>query len=390
MKHLLYFVLLSLFCICCSESDIDCKKYFDVPHQHRKINKNSDVKISITPVLIDSTIECSYVGNFWIRNDTISFSDHYFGYIYRIKNDGSIIDKQVGRGKGPNEVLAFDYNIPINNGYLLVSSANSRIYKFSGNGKKLSSVSINWKVSRAEGLKVQKNPNPTDHRAYEFDFGIDNIVQAWDNNHIAIGLTSSLTKFNGYFNTDLYYSFGRVLAIVNTENGEIDNIIGRRSPVFLDQTNIPNFDHLCFDVQSDEVYINFWPDYTIYVIDKQHDKVLSSFGEPGRDMNTNYPRTNSYEEAEMQRVYDQQSFSRYHSIICDKNSQLLFRSYTKGGNATTDGLQVYKNNNLIADIDVQIGFKIVGSVKGALFAQINDDNNENKKLFIYRVTIEGL
>jgi hypothetical protein len=390
MKNLPYFIIIYLFCICCSKSDINSKKYFDIPHQNQENSINPTVKLTIVPVLIDSTIECSYVGNFWIHNDTLCFSDLYFNYIYRIRNDGSVIDKQVGKGNGPNEVIAFDYNIPLNNGYLLVSSANSRIYKFSSNGKKLSSVKINWKVTRAEGLKIQKNPDPRDHKAYEFDFGIDNIVQLWDNDHIAIGLTSSLEKFNGYFNTSLYYSFGRILAIINTENGEIENIIGRRSPVYIDQTNIPNFDHFCFDVKGDEIYLSFWPDHTIYVIDKQHDKALYSFGEPGRNMKTSYPRTNSYEEAEMQRVTDQQSFGHYHNIVYDKNSQLLFRSYTKGENATTDGLQVYKNNSLLADLDVQVGFKIVGSVEGVIFAQINDGNNENQKLFIYKVTIEGI
>lgn len=377
-----------MFCFSCAKKQgVNCADYYNVPHHINKTDTKLATKLTLIPIAIDSTIECSYVGNFWIMNDTLCFSDQYYGLVYKIRTDGTIVDQQVGRGKGPNEVISFDYSIPFNDNYLLVASSNSSIYTFSNGGQKISETRIDWKVSRAEASEIIHNPNPADRKGYEFDFGIEGIVQPWDEKRIAVGLTSSLDKFNGYFNTKLYYSYSRILAIIDSGSGKIDKIIGRRSPVYLQHTNIPNFDHFCFSVQKDQVLVNFWPDPKIYVIDKNKDRVLYSFGVPGINMDTNYPRTTTYEEAEMQRVNDQQSYGHYHQLKFDVATGLLFRGYTRGANSSNDGLQIYKDKILMADIAVPKGFKVIGSIDHKFYAQIETESTD-KRLIVYQFAFD--
>ena len=366
--------IISIISGCSKKKDISSKEYYNIPHYNEK--KDQGTSLTMFPILIDSTIESSGVGNFWIREDSLYYSDLYSCIVYKIRTDGTIIDRQVGSGRGPNEVISADYSIPFKNSYLLVSSSNSSMYTFSSKGQKISDVIIDWKVSRAEASDIMQNPDPTSYPGYELDFGIDGIVQPWDEKRIAVGLTAAINKFNGYFNSKLYYSHARILAIINTESGKIEKIIGRRSPVYLQHTNIPNFDHFCFDVQKDKVFVNFWPDPNIYVIDKNKDKALYSFGTPGRNMNTKYPLTQTYEEAEMQRENDQQSFGHYHQLKFDLSTGYLFRVYSRGGDSSTEGLQIYKDNVLLADVDVPIGFKVIGNINHKFYAQIDDDTQE--------------
>lgn len=50
----------------------------------------------------------------------------------------------------------------------------------------------------------------------------------------------------------------------------------------------------------------------------------------------------------------------YNSIKYIPETGLLFRGYSKGTDSDTDGMQVYKNNILVAHFDVPKGMRIAG------------------------------
>ncbi len=62
---------------------------------------------------------------------------------------------------------------------------------------------------------------------------------------------------------------------------------------------------------------------------------------------------------------------------------ILFRTYVKGQNSGTDGLQVYKDGILIADVGVPKGFKVVGYMEPYYYSQVFEDE-ENGRLEIMR------
>ncbi|MBQ8644754.1 MAG: hypothetical protein IJ476_00055, partial [Bacteroidales bacterium] len=62
------------------------------------------------------------------------------------------------------------------------------------------------------------------------------------------------------------------------------------------------------------------------------------------------------------------------------------RSYHKGAHSTTDGLQIYDgDNNLIADIDVPVGFKPIGYIHPYLYSDIISENNTS---VFYKIAVE--
>jgi hypothetical protein len=62
---------------------------------------------------------------------------------------------------------------------------------------------------------------------------------------------------------------------------------------------------------------------------------------------------------------------------------VLFRSYKKGENSSSDGLQVYKNDVLIADLDVPKGFKVTGFIFPYYYSNEYIDE-EAEKMIIYK------
>ena len=61
----------------------------------------------------------------------------------------------------------------------------------------------------------------------------------------------------------------------------------------------------------------------------------------------------------------------------------LFRSYLKGADAATDGLQIYKDGVLVGDVDVPKGFRVTGYNAPYYYSQVFEDE-EAEKLTVYR------
>jgi hypothetical protein len=114
--------------------------------------------------------------------------------------------------------------------------------------------------------------------------------------------------------------------------------------------------------------LNFYPEAIIYKIDKEKDVVQSAFGIQGSEMKTNYTRTYSYEEAYKREFEDYNNYNFYNSLYVDDN--LIFRGYSKN-NIEKDGLQIYKNDVLIADLNFPKGYKIIGKIDNAYYASKN-------------------
>lgn len=335
-----------------------------------------------------SDIETSYVGQFSIFDDTIYFVDERFAYVFLFDKDGNLIEKRIGKGAGPNEVLDMSGGIISENSFISYNDKNSNIDVFDKNFNKKRNSRMDWQIKRSYE-EVFNNPIPEIADSYEFDYGIPNILKKWDKNHVSIAITASHPKFNGYFDTDLYYNYARALALVNIHTGKVEKLIGRRSPVYLSQKNIPNFDHFNYDTSEDidEVYLNFWADKDIYIYSKKEDKVMGRFGQEGRNMKTNYRKTNSYEIAEDNLLEDMDLYGRYTYLKFFSENQMVMRGYYKGDSSDTDGLQIYKNYQLIADLDVPKGLQVIGNIDGDFYATSPQDL-DTEYLLLYKIKFQ--
>jgi hypothetical protein len=380
---LLIYILLVLSSCSNKKEDIDSTAFYNVASIETTKQAKFISKIKIDTISIQGEIETSFVGDFSIYNDTLYFSDHFFGYLFRFNNKGGLIDRNIGKGNGPNEIRGGNYSIVSDNGYYFLDGGSSNLYFFNKNFKKEKDFRINWENKRSK-QEVLANPIPTLGDSYEFGFGYPGIFKPWDKDHVAIAITASHPKFNGYFDTDLYYNHSRILAIVNMQSGKIEKYIGRRSPVYLKYKNLPNFDHFNYEVTEYQVFINFWADPIIYILDKSEGKAIGKFGQKGKNMKIDYPVTKTYEDAEDKWKEDQENYGHYHYMKYIPNQKMLFRGYHKGKGAITDGLQIYKENSLIGDIEIPKGLEIIGSMGNEFYAANKGINNE-EVLRIYKI-----
>lgn len=363
--------------------DIDATTFYDVSELTTAVNTPSISTIKIDSIQFKDDIETSSVGDFSILNDTLYFSDHLFGYLFRLNKEGNFIDKNIGKGNGPNEARAFNYSIVANGGYYFLDGGSSNFYFFNKNFKKEKDMRVNWENKRSK-QEVLANPDPTLGDSYEFGFGYPGVFKIWDKNHVAIAITASHPKFNGYFDTDLYYNHSRILALVNLESGKIEKYIGRRSPVYLNYKNLPNFDHFSFEITDSQIFVNFYADPNIYILDKKEGKAIGKFGQIGKNMKTDYPVTKTYEQAEDKWEEDQANYGYYHYLKYIANKKILFRGYRKGAGSTTDGLQIYKENQLIGDVAVPKGLQIIGMIGDDFYAE-NKATNTDEVLKLYKI-----
>lgn len=104
-------------------------------------------------------------------------------------------------------------------------------------------------------------------------------------------------------------------------------------------------------------------------------------------MKTNYRRTTSYEIAEENLFEDMELYGRYTYLKYFPDQQIIVRGYYKGENSNTDGLQIYKDYQLIADMDVPQGLQIIGKMKGKFYVTIPQDVDEDY-LYVFKIKFQ--
>lgn len=184
---------------------------------------------------------------------------------------------------------------------------------------------------------------------------------------------------------NFYYENSRIIALINLEDEYIDKLIGRRPSIFLKQ-QLPNYDHFNYEINKGSIYLNFYPEASIYKIDKEKDTLQSFFGVKGNDMRTSYVTTNSYEEAHDREFEDYNNYNFYNSLYIDDN--FIFRGYTKS-NLKNDGLQVYKNDLLIADLNFPKGYKIIGKIDNDYYAS-KIEIKKREDMHVLKLKLTGL
>lgn len=245
--------------------------------------------ISYDTIKIDKTLNSSFVGNLWIKNNHLYFPDSYFNYIFQFDKSGTLNNTFLGRGNGPNEIPDLDdIAVNANDSYRVLSSSSTAIYNFNESWNRINKNTIDFKIRRTYD-EVLKNPEPSLPESYEIEFGFQEIMKNWDSKYVAIAVTASHPCFNGYYDSNLFYNEARILSLINKETGEIEDWVGmgRRPPLFLKKKNIPNFNRFHFEIDDNYAYFRFTPVSNMYVIDKSSKLAIGKFGKPGRDMKTN-------------------------------------------------------------------------------------------------------
>ncbi|OPZ57825.1 MAG: hypothetical protein BWY89_00394 [Bacteroidetes bacterium ADurb.BinA012] len=332
--------------------------------------------ISLDTVVLDK-IEYSFDGILQIYSDNLSFIDKNYGLIYNFDTSGKLISKDLGKGRGPGEIESgyIEGHTVLQNGEHVFIGSSSDVHILDKDWKYVKRLTMDWHFSTPDAGSVP-NPDPAEPIVYTLDYANFKVLSDSKNNAY-MPIYSENPYFNGMM-SESYYKNGRILLKMDLSDGYVVDLFGRRSPEYLKYRFLPQHATFYFDIdKSDRFYISHEIDSLIYVYD--HDfKPLYSFGNKGIDMNTEYTELSEFDAKKFRKLFfeDKPQRGYYKDIILFEDmDDLLFRSYSKGYHTPYDGLQIYRDKTLIADLDVPKGFKVIGYLPPFFYSDLFYDED---------------
>lgn len=382
--YLLVFVLL-LFVGCQSEQE---SGYFT-----QSANSVSDIQFE--SLELDSfyleDVQSSLGGVLVMDGDKLNFVDYQFGRVYQFDTDGNFIELVIERGRGPSELprggITFYNQLP-DGGHLFVGSSYD-YYVFNADYERLQDSMIRFQQDKPVEY-LHNNPTPEDHRSYNLAYYMGDVRAAGDVAFLPLlGGEPQYTAFS--FTTDLFAEEARILASMNLETGEVDRIFGRLSPVYAQNPPARLFSFFFYDMTDDETLaISYAADPNIYLFSTDFEHLVT-FGSDGRDMDMDFEDYSNVSERDFEDFLVRQWRSKdvFSSVTFIPETNLLFRGYTRRADPDMDGLQIYRDNVLIADVDIPNMLKVIGYHDGWYYtdAEINE-REETKKVYRFRLDVD--
>lgn len=342
--------------------------------------------------------ESSFQGFTHVNDGKLLLLDEQTSEMFTFDTNGNLVKRTLGRGEGPNELPGYEpmfYHTTPDGRHVFIGGMND-LYIFDEDLNRISTLQIGWQGVHPDAL--DGDIDPENDRAYNMAYYLTNIRAS--NRFIYLALIGAPPLFLDDFNlaTEKYVREGRILARIDIQTGEVVELIGRLSPVFAEKESVRYFAYPLFDVvNGDSLVFSFFPDPLIYRSDEKF-HVINSFGVAGTAMNTEYRAMPDASDANEYRQYfltERRARGFYTSLSVFEDRDLIFRGYTRGQDAPSDGLQVYKEETLIADVDVPRhpsadpfeGFEIVGYIKPYFYSNVFTDD-EYEDIWVYRFKIE--
>ena len=199
-----------------------------------------------------------------------------------------------------------------------------------------------------------------------------------------MGMTSDNPAFAYFFTNTEYLENSYRIGIVDLKSGEALPMAVKGFPSVYesDPYKYTSFDCVDFDIDNEgNMYLGFQADSSIYVFDKEF-RTKFAFGVAGSAMDLSYNKIQTESDLPffMENIETKGYYSRIEYI---DETGICFRSYKKGSHAQYDGLQIYKDGDLIGDCEVPKSFKVMGYVAPYYYSQVfnGDDDGE---LMMYR------
>lgn len=365
-KYIIFVLLLSLL-YSCKESTV--KKYSG----SFKNIKYHTLTLDTVIVNIENT---SFIGFSGINNNHLYFYDKFFGYYYSIGTDGKSTEKIMGKGRGPNELpiknpLGID--VADNNFLALGSSYDAYFFK-------------NFKDREFIPIKVSHQENSyEDTRIYSY---MPDLIIKRYNNKFYINVYSERATMNPIIRSKDYFQNAHFLMEVDIKNGET-NVFGNYSEHYIKNPNkLNHWFGALYDIDpKGNFHVSFQADSLIYVYDNKS-KLSRTYGFKGKEMDTNYKQiSGSWESVFSKYEYDTKHRGYYYWIKYIPELHLTFRSYQKSSDVEYDGLQIYKEDVLVGDINVPKKFKVAGYIAPYFVTQV-EDRYENETLQFYRFVLK--
>lgn len=385
IRVILSITLIFFIIIGCDTNSTTTENYYsnlEIVGIQSSINKNS--KLDIDTFLI-SHPEGIGKGFSKVVNGELIFFDLARMEVRRITNEFELGEYHLTKGDGPNQIPSFQsFASKANQNYLLSSYT---FFSFDQDWNYLNKGGISFYTNN-ELAEIGSDPKPDMVGIYELKYYEQEPL--FVNDKLLIKIESSNPKYNFVMHKN-YYEEARIAAEINLKSKNIDRILGRKPPIYINYNLIPHHDHHYWDINSDnKVYLSFEPDSLIYICD--NDLVpQKAFGVAGINMRQDYHEVTTVEDYDSYWFLAQTTKGYYKHLKVIEEDGLVFRTYNQGTSEKTFSygenpkrMQIYKDFELIADVPVPSFFKVIGKVGEYYYADGSVENQENEEVILYR------
>lgn len=333
-------------------------------------------------------LETSFIGEFEIYEGFVHFIDKEFGKIYQLNSEGELLNQFLGRGDSPYEInTSIDGFLNLKNGNHLFLGSSFDLYFYKKESyERFKKYFLGWEGEQdVNKVRSSSTPDVNQFALYTLDYENLRLREGVEGN-IYIPIYGETQHFNG-LNSDLYYEEGKILARLDLKSGEVIEVIGKRSPKYLDNKYMGHHASFYYDIDNENnFYITHEIDSIIYKYDQDFE-LITAFGVEGSNMNTNYTAIKEFNPKLFQELYfnERPKLGWYSYLEFIDELGLLFRSYTKGEHSEFDGLQVFEGETLIADLKTPKDFKVKGYIKPYVFGEVISENSEKLKLYRFKL-----
>jgi hypothetical protein len=379
MRNIIFIICLYVFVSCQN------KNSFQIEFEKTGATNTIIKSIIVDTIEIDKVL-CSYSGISKIVNDQILFIDERFCWVFIFDKEGKLVDKKLGKGRGNKELNTgfIDEYLPL----------KSNKHLFIGSGMDCHIYNSDWEIEDRYHMSLVKSDSDVNHsnvyrNKNKYTLQWEKLNSRSNDQYAFIPVYVDSNQQNPYMLTKEYYTDMKVLAKMNLETGDVEEMIGSFSPIYLENKYIPQQAFLSFDINSkNELLISYHADSLIYITDDSF-HIKKAFGRAGSDMDINYKKIKNLKQflPAFKNSMVQDTYYRHLEYIEERN--LLFRSYSKGKNKFCDGLQIFKDDLLIGDINVPKKLDIIGYIEPFFYSNIIIDE-ESEKMIIYRFKIEQI
>lgn len=348
----------------------------------RAVDKKPDIKytdIKLEKLQLDS-VYCSYTGVSSVdESGRIIYYDKYFNFVYTFDGNGKLIEKAIGKGRGPGETT--------------IGQGAEAIFSTSGDMALVGST-LDFDYFRSDmktheyfSMYASYDRNSTAPDNFDtYTYQWDNFVGRLRDDILYIAAVSDRDEYSYFTTPDDYIKQSYRIGCIDLIKKENMPMLVKGFPELYIQhpDKYSSFQNSLFDISDNgRIYLGFESDPHLYECDKDGMPAFS-FGTAGRDIQNDYIPGLEFEDDFNYYLKNREEKGYYSWLEFIDKTGMLFRSYVKGKDAQTDGLQIYRNDKtMIADVDVPKGFKVLGYIEPYYYSQVAEDS-EQGKLSVYR------
>ncbi|MCC5939153.1 MAG: hypothetical protein JJU34_17875 [Lunatimonas sp.] len=352
-----YFFLLVTLVICTS-----CQEDNGVKYLGESVEFTPKKEISIDSIKIDTLINndifFSGLGTWVIFNDSLTLLDRKLVSAHVFSDDLVHRSTNLGRGDGPNSINNIILETTIMDDYLVILGGSYQYFFINKNWEIVKRGQFDFYHENTSYEELLNNPKA--HNVGHYDVFIEHLKLGHDyRGNLVFSITIPHPDFN-YLWHEKFYQEARVLGKVNPDDPKV-SIHGGYSPIYHRYRFLSTLTGAPFSYLDADTYIQGYEADSILYKLSGFGEVQYAFGVAGKEMNIAYENFKAEDVEEYEAVWklDRDRYGYYHSVDYVRETGLLFRGYTKS-NPLVDGMQIYRDDTLIGDVEVPKGFQFVG------------------------------